>query len=137
MRRPNLRTFTTTWVALMVPVTILVSIAVTAFYKSTNPDNVDITQSLAYLQQTLVSAGIVFGVFIIVSVAAIIKMYRNDHNFTNAKLPLVLLIAILVIMAASGVLNSYTNQVQNKYLTDNGRPTLEQYFDQLKKQNKQ
>lgn len=132
MRRPNLRTFTTAWVALMIPVTILVGVVTATLYKSANPDNVDITQGLAYLQQTIVAVAITAGIFIIVSAVAIIKIYRNDHNFSNAKLPLLLLIATIVIMIIVGVINSYTNQVQDKYLTDHGRPTLQQYFDAIK-----
>ncbi|MEO6109577.1 MAG: hypothetical protein ABIP50_01020 [Candidatus Saccharimonadales bacterium] len=137
MHRPNLRTFTTTWVALMVPVTVLVGVLTAAIFKSANPDNVDITQGLAYLQQTIIAVVVTFALFIVVSVVAIIKMYRKDHNFSNAKLPLLLLVAIIVLMTAVSITNSYTNEVQNKYLTDHGRPTLEQYFDALKNQQNQ
>lgn len=133
MRRPNLRTCTTAWVALMVPTTIVVATATAAYFKGTNPDNVDITQGLAYLEQTIIAGVITIGIFIAVSAWAIVRMYRRDHDFSNAKLPLVLLIATIVLMFGASVINSYTNQVQNKYLTDHGRPTLQQFFEQMKK----
>ena len=134
MRRPDLRTIAITLVALMIPVTILVSVVTAAYFKGTNPDDVDITNGLAYLQQTMIAGAVTFGLFVVSVVGLIIKMYRDDRNFSRAKLPLVLLVGVSVVMIAVGLTSSYTNQVQNKYLTDHGRPTLEQFFDALKEQ---
>ncbi|MBA3679232.1 hypothetical protein H0W80_03540 [Candidatus Saccharibacteria bacterium] len=136
MKRPSLRTITISLLALALPTTLLASSVVAVYFKSTNPNNVDITQGLAYLQQSLFAAIITFGLFAIASVVGIIMMYRRDHNFIEAKLPLVLLCTIIVLMGGVSLANAYSNKVQDQYLIDNGRPTLQQFFDQLNKQDK-
>lgn len=135
MRRPNLRTFTTAAVALTLPTTILAGVLTAAYFKSSNPDNVDISQSLAYLQQTLIVSAVVFILFVVSIAVGIVRMYKRDQNFVEAKLPLILLIVISIFLLITLFANAYTNQVQDNYLIDNGRPTLKQYFDELEKQN--
>lgn len=131
MNRPNLRTITTALVALLVPTTMLVSASVAAYFKSNNPDNVDITQGLAYLQQSMIAAIITFTILVAIIVTLIVKMYKNDGNFSNAKLPLTMLIATSILLGGFGLVNAYTNKVQDQYLIDNGRPTLNQFFDKV------
>ena len=135
MSRPSLRTISTILSALLLPLTMLVSAATGAYYKNNNPDNVDITQGLAYLQQTLVAGVGCFVIILLIIVGLIVMMYRQDKNFINAKLPLVLLSAVVVIIVGTLLVNNYTNQVQDQYLRDNNRPTLKQYFDQVEKQD--
>lgn len=135
MRKPSLRTVTVSLVTLTLPATLLASTLVTAYFKSTNPDNVDITQSLAYLKQSLLVAVITFSLFVIVGIVGIVKMYRRDKNFVKAKFPMTLLIVVFVLMSGAAITNAYTNKVQDQYLIDNGRPTMGQYFDELKKQD--
>jgi len=136
MKRPSLRTITISLLALALPTTLLASSVVAVYFKSTNPSNVDITQGLAYLQQSLLAAILTFGLFAIASVVGIIMMYRRDHNFVEAKLPLVLLCTIIVLMGGVSLANAYSNKVQDQYLIDHGRPTLQQFFDELNKQDK-
>lgn len=133
MSRPNLRTITVTIVALTLPITLLISTATTAYFKSTNPDKVDVTQGLAYLQQSLTASAITLGLLIAASITGIILMYRRDRDFSNAKLPLVLLITTCVILAGAGLLNGYVGKVQDQYLIDHGRPTMKQFFEELEK----
>lgn len=134
MRRPNTRTVTTAVVALTLPITMLVGSLAGAYYKSNNPDNVDITQGLAYLRQTMIIAVITFVVLTVITLIGIVKMYRTDGNFSNAKLPLALLVSIAVLIGGFGLTNAYTNRVQDQYLIDNGRPTLKQFFDKIEEQ---
>ncbi len=129
MNRPNLRTRTTALSALIVPITLLVSTVTGAYYKSSNPQNIDITQGLAYLQQTMTAAVITFSLIALFIVIGIVKMYRRDRNFSDAKLPLVLFSATIVLLIATGITNAYTNSVQDQYLRDQGRPTLQEFFD--------
>ncbi len=136
MTRLSLRTITISLVALALPATLLVSAAVTVYFKSTNPDNVDITQSLAYLQQSLLSAVITFGIFATGAVIGVVKMYQRDKNFADAKFPLVLLIAVFVLLGGIVLANGYINKVEDQYLIGSGRPTLQQFFDKLKEQQK-
>ena len=133
MKRPNTRTATTALVALILPITLLVGAIASAYYKSTNPDHVDVTQSLAYLSQTMTISFITFAVLVILVIIGIVKMYRADGNMCSAKLPLVLLIAIVVLLGSYALVSSYTSKVQDQYLIDHGRPTLQQFFDKMKK----
>lgn len=133
MKRPNIRTATTSLVALILPITLLAGAITAACYKSTNPDNVDITQGLAYLGQTMTISIITFAVLVILAVIGIVKMYRTDGNMSNAKLPLTLLVAMIVLLGGYALVSSYTNNVQDQYLIDHGRPTLQQFFDKIKK----
>lgn len=96
MRRPNTRTATTTLVALILPITLLVGAIGSAYYKTTNPDNVDITQGLAYLGQTMTISIITFALLAVLVIIGIVRMYRTDGNLSNAKLPLILLVATIV-----------------------------------------
>ena len=133
-QRPNLRTLSVSIIALTLPLTLLASTLTGAYLKVNNPDNVDITQGLAYLQQTLVAAIIVFSLCVAAVVGLIVLLYRQDRNFANAKLPLVLLIGVPVVVAGVLIGNAFTNQVQDNYLIDNNRPTQSQFFEELKKQ---
>lgn len=135
MKRLSLRTLTTAIVALILPATLFIGVATAAFYKSTNPDNVDITQGLAYLQQTMIAVILTFVVLLIASIAGIVTMYRRERSFVNAKLPLTLLGIVVVLCVGTLVLNAYSSSVQDQYLIDHGRPTLQQYFDQLDKKS--
>ena len=133
--RPNLRTISVALSALLLPLSILAGVLTAAYYKSSNPDNVDITNGLAYLRQTMFAAiavGVIIGIIIIVM---IIKMYRRDGNFIDAKLPLVLLVAIAVIVGSIAIVSNYTSSVEDQYRIDRGQPTLQQFFDKLE-QNK-
>lgn len=133
MKRPNTRTATTSLVALILPITLLVGAIASACYKSTNPDNVDITQGLAYLGQTMTISIITFVILVILVVIGVAKMYRADGNMSNAKLPLTLLVAMVVLLGGYALVSSYTSNVQDQYLIDHGRPTLQQFFDKIKK----
>jgi len=111
--------------------------ATSAFYKSNNPDNVDITNSLAYLQQSLIAS---FGVGVLITaliIWLIIRMYKRDGNFAEAKLPLTLLIVIVVAIITLGLVSNYTSSVEDQYRIDNGQPTIDEFFNKLDQQNQQ
>lgn len=136
MNRPSLRTMTISLVALILPITLLASGITTAYFKSTNPNDIDITQNLAYLRQSLFVAVVTFALIAGASIFGIVKMYRRDRSFVEAKLPMVLLFVVFVLMGGAAIANAYTNKVQNQYMNDNKRPTLQQYFNKLKEQKK-
>lgn len=136
-RRPSLRTMALTLSCLLVPLTILAGVLTSAFYATNNPDNIDITASLAYLRQTMVVSIAVFTLIAAAVVWLIVKMYRNDRNFVQAKLPLVLLAAAIGLMGVVLVVNVYTNSVKDQYLKDHGRPTLDQFFDAVEQQKRE
>ncbi len=133
-KRPNLRTVSISIVALTVPLTILASTLTGAYMKANNPDNVDISQGFAYLQQTLFAGIIVFSLCVAIVIGLISLLYKQDRHFGNAKLPLVLLVTVVVIMGATLLGNAYTNQVRDNYLIKNNRPTESQFFEALDRQ---
>lgn len=134
MTRPSTRTVTIALVTLLLPVTLLVGSIGAAYYKASNPDNVDITQDLAYLSQTMVISITTFVVLAVASVVGMYKLYRADGNMSSAKLPLTLLVATVVLIGAYALVGSYIGKVQDQYLIDHGRPTLQQFFDKLDKE---
>ena len=133
-RRPSLRTIAITLTCLLLPLTMLAGVLAGAIYKSANPDGIDITTSIAYLRQTMTVAIVTFVAITMTITGLVIAVYRRDHNFTQAKLPLVLLISTIAVVIALLLANAYTNSVQDQYLKDHGRPTLDQFFDALEKQ---
>jgi|GEM_PF-3364705 len=135
--RPSLRTIALSLTTLLVPLSMITGAATSAFYKSNNPDNVDITNSLAYLQQSLIAS---FGVGVLITaliIWLIIRMYKRDGNFTEAKLPLTLLIVIVVAIITLGLVSNYTSSVEDQYRIDNGQPTIDEFFNKLDQQNQQ
>mgnify|MGYP007082242626 CR=1 FL=1 len=133
-QRPSLRTIAIALVCLLVPLTMLAGMLTAAYYKSTNPDGVDVTTSLAYLQQTMTGAIVVFVLITAAIVGLIVTMYRQERNFLQAKLPLALLSAVLVLAGALLITNGYTDPVQDQYLRDTGQPTLDEFFERLEQQ---
>ena len=115
MSRPSLRTIAVTLIALALPLTLLVSQLVTAYLKSNNPDNVDITQGLAYLRPILIAGWVTFGVIMASVAGLIVAMYRRDGNFIEAKLPLILSVLLVIILGGWMAVNSYTDQVEEDY----------------------
>ena len=110
-RQPSLRTIAVTLTCLLLLLTILAGVLAGAIYKSTNPDNVDITTSLAYLRQTMTIAIITFGVLAGTVAGIVIAMYRRDRNFAQAKPPLVFLISTIAVIIALLLANAYTNSL--------------------------
>ena len=132
--RPSLRTIALSLTALLVPLSMLAANLVAALYKSNNPDSVDITNGLAYLQQSLVAG---FGTAVMIAaliIWLITRMYRRDKSFAEAKLPLVLLVSIGVLVTTLALISNYTSTVEDQYRKDHGQPTLSEFFDRLDKQ---
>lgn len=116
--RPSLRTIAITLTAALLPLSMLMSNIVTALYKASNPENVDITAGLAYLRQSLFAG---FGTALIIGaivVWLIVSMYRRDRNFIEAKLPLVLLCLVVFVLIISAAVSSYTGAVEDQYRRD-------------------
>jgi RsiW-degrading membrane proteinase PrsW (M82 family) len=135
-RGKSLKNVATLLTAALIPIIILVSQTVGAIYKTNNPDNVDITNGLAYIQQTLI-AGIGVGIVIaLIIVWLIIRIYRRDKNFSEAKLPMLLLVFVGACVVAIAAISNYTSSVENQYLKDHDRPTLSEFFDKLEEQKK-
>lgn len=129
--RPRPRTIAVTLSTLLLPLSILAGAVAGAYYKSTNPNNIDITTSLAYLQQTLfigIGVGILIGLSV---VGLIVHMYKKDRGFVQAKLPLTLLVAVGLIVGLISLSSSFISRAEDQYRIDHGQPTLQQFFDKL------
>lgn len=115
------------------PATILTALLLGLYFKSTNPNNIDFTQSLAYLSQSLVPAIIIFVSILLITAILIFFVYRQD-GYKSARLPLLLLAinvsSVMLILA----LNWQINNVQDQYLIDHNRPTFQQYLENLDRQ---
>lgn len=114
------------------PFTILTSLLISLYFKSTNPDNIDITQSLAYLSQSLIPALVVMSILLISSLILCFMVYRQE-GYQRTKLPLALLIINILSIALIAIVNWQIGRVQDQYLKDQGRPTIQQYLDSLDK----
>ena len=136
-RRPSFHTIAIVLVTLLLPLTLLAGAITAAVYKSINPDNVDITASLAYLRETMMAGIAMFTVITVIIVGLIIKIHHHEHKFAQAKLPLALLTATITLIVSLMIVNSYTNSVQDQYLRDNNRATLDEFFDAVEQQKEQ
>lgn len=117
---------------LVFPIAILTSLLISLYFKTTNPDNIDITQSLAYLSQSLVPAIVVMTLLIISGLVLCILVYRQEGP-AETNLPLILLIINIVSIFIIVMVNWQIGRVQDQYLKDHDRPTLQQYLDSLDK----
>jgi len=117
---------------LVFPVSILTSLLISLYFKSINPDNIDITQSLAYLSYSLVPAIAVTTVLLISNLVLCFLVYIQE-GFQRTKLPLALLIFNIISITLILIVNWQIGRVQDQYLIDQGRPTIQQYLDSLDK----
>lgn len=62
---------------------------------------------------------------------------RKQEGAGAARLPFAIIALNIVVVIAIVLSNAYTDKVQNQYLIDHGRPTLDQYFDAVKQQKQQ
>lgn len=119
--------------SLLFPAAFMASALTAVYFKSVNPDNVDVTQGLAYLGQSLLAAVIVAVVLLIACLAYSLMTYREE-GAAAAKLPLGLLAVNVAFIIGIALTNAQVNRVQDRYLIDHGRPTLHQFFETMKAQ---
>lgn len=104
--------------ALLIPLSMLISNVVTAFYKSTNPRDVDVSADLAYLRESLVAG---FGSALIIGaiiVWLIFRLYRRNGNFLEARLPIILITCVSLTVFTALIVNGYINAIENQYRQD-------------------
>jgi ABC-type transport system involved in cytochrome bd biosynthesis fused ATPase/permease subunit len=115
---------------IMFPAATFVSGLIGWSLKSSNPDNVDITQGLAYLRPILVTGFCVFGVLLAISLVSGVLALRKDADKTFGKLGLALLITIFIVSAGSAIAASKTDHAIDDYRT----AKEQRFFDALKEQ---
>ena len=109
------------------PVALIVSGLVSWQLKSSNPDNVDITQGLAYLRPILVSSFIVFGVFIVLSLITGLLALKRDQDISLGKLGLVLAVTVLLLSTVAGVASNKASHSVDTYR----EKKEQQFFDKI------
>lgn len=119
--------------SLFFPAAYLAASITGLYFKSTNPSNVDVTQGLAYLGHQVLAATVIAVVLIVATIAFAVAA-RKETGPRASRLPLSILGANLLIIIMLLLVNAQTNKVQNRYLTDHGRPTLDQFFEAAKQQ---
>lgn len=91
---------------------LVIGKAVELFLKGTNPDNVDVTQGLAYLSPMLITSFVTFGLWLVASGVVVYLLHRRDA--AAARLPWLVLgsqmLLGLLFLALQGVLNGITSQ---------------------------
>lgn len=82
---------------LVIPLPIFVGRLVEAILDTANPNNVDVTQPLAYLSQILGFSFGALGVLMVAIVVIYVLVYRRTRTLDSLRLPL-LILAIQVVM---------------------------------------
>lgn len=86
---------------LVTPITLFTSGLVAWLYRSSNPDNIDITTDLAYLKPIVLTLLITFAALWLISLITGILAVKNDKDTTLGKLGL-LLLALVTIFSFLG-----------------------------------
>lgn len=101
--------------ALTLPSALLLSSLVSWYYKANNPDDVDITQGLAYLRPILVTGLVAFLVPAIVALVSGLLGLRRDEDPTLARYALVLLAIATLLGLLAGVANGRAGSAEDDY----------------------
>jgi hypothetical protein len=113
--------------SLATPATLLVSGVVSWLYKSSNPDNVDITAGLAYLRPILLSSFVTFGVFMLVALSFALKGKKRDQSPELSYLGLSLVVVLTLVSIAGAVAYSGAGDAEEAYR----QQQAERFFENL------
>ena len=100
---------------LVLPLALLAGNVVTWYYKSSNPNNVDITADLAYLRQTLVTAFVVYGLVWLISLVCGILSLRREKSSDLGKTGLLLLSLITALSLCTAVTAGKISNAEEAY----------------------
>lgn len=115
---------------LMFPAAAFIGGLVAWNLKSTNPDNVDVTQGLAYLRPILVTGIVVFVTLLLTSLVSGAVALKKDTDRTLGKIGLMLLATMLVFSVGAAIANAKTDDAIDAYRT----AKEQKFFDALEKQ---
>lgn len=117
--------------ATWIPVTILVGAKMGALIKLWNPNDVNVTQDLAYLREILISSGVFSMLWVSIIIALCIFMYRQDGNMSRIRMPVAILLANLIVVFGIMLFREIEGQAEDRYSRDNGLPTRQERSEQL------
>ncbi|MBP9738854.1 hypothetical protein KBD20_04145 [Candidatus Saccharibacteria bacterium] len=100
---------------LVLPITLLLSGAVAWYYKSTNPNGVDITIGLAYLRPILVTAFTAFAIVWALSLVSGLFGLKRDASKELSKVGLILLVLVTITSLGAGVTSKKVAEAEEAY----------------------
>jgi uncharacterized Tic20 family protein len=115
---------------LMFPVAAFIGGLVAWNLKSNNPNDVDITQGLAYLRPILLTGIVIFIVLLLLSVVTGILALKKDTDRSFGKVGLALLVSVLIFSGGAALANKKTDDAIDSYRT----AKEQKFFDALKDQ---
>lgn len=113
---------------LVLPLALLAGNLVTWYYKSGNPDNVDITAGLAYLRPILVTSFVVYGLVWLISLVTGILALKREQTSELGRTGLMLLALVTVISLCTAITAGKVSDAEEAYRTQQSA----EFFDALK-----
>ena len=104
-RKSSLHTVAVVLTSLVIGLPLLVGRLVEAILDNLNPNNVDVTQGLAYLREILGSSFAALGILLLLIVVVLVVLYRRAKSFDAIKLPLIVL-AVQVVVGVVALLSA-------------------------------
>lgn len=100
---------------LMLPLALIAGNLVTWYYKSGNPDNVDITAGLAYLRPILVISFTIFALTWLISLVSGLMALRRDRSSELGRIGLLLLALVSIISLFSAIAANKVTKIEENY----------------------
>ena len=104
--------------SLMYPLSALIGGYVEWSLKSQNSNNVDITESLAYLRPILLTGLTTFILLLLASIVTSIYALKKDTDKSFGKLGLLLIIILTLLSTGIAILNTKTDSAISNYKTN-------------------
>lgn len=114
------------------PLAMLISGTVAWILKSSNPDNVDVTAGLAYLQPILVSAFVTFAITMLGALVFAIRGKRRDKSSELSTLGLLLVVILTLLSIGAGIANKGAGDAEDAYREEKARV----FFEAVEKQSR-
>jgi len=100
---------------LLLPLPFFVGTTLGYVLKSSNPNNVDITNGLAYLANILITSIIILGILWAIALIAGILGIKKDQDKTMAKTSLMILALASALIIGYATVNMMTEQLKTNY----------------------
>lgn len=117
--------------ASFIPASILAGLASSGLVKLVNPDDIDVTQGLAYLGYGVIASIVTLVLFVGAALWLSLALRRREGNFSSAGLPLAVLAANLLLGAGILLFNEVNGIAEDNWSRANGQPTRQERSDQL------
>jgi len=115
MNRNVYGTWSIIFAGLALPITVLVVGVVSWYFKSTNPDNVNILASLAYLRPILLSSIATFVVVMLAAIVCALLGKRRDESPQLSNIGLFLVVVVSVLSLFGAIAHSNAGDAEEAY----------------------